>query len=223
MLAAGVPAHASDPDLQGIWQVRNTAAGNILDHTASLGIPAGRGVVVGNEIPYQPWAAAKKQELFEKRATADPQSKCFLPGVPRVTYEPFPLQIFQTPKYIAITYEYVHAYRLIYLDGSKHPDDVDFWMGDSRGQWEGDTLVVDVTNLNDQTWFDMSGTFHSDALHIVERYTRTSADTINYEATIEDPKVFTRSWKMSMPLYRRTEKNLQILEYDCYAFDKGGK
>ena len=140
-------------------------------------MPAGQGVVEGNEIPYQPWALAKKQENFENRATADPETKCYLPGVPRITYMPYPFQIFQTPDYIAILYEYVHAARHIYMDGSPHPEGpIDWWMGDSRGRWEGDTLVVDVVHFNDQTWFDRAGNFHSEALHVVERYTPTGPD-----------------------------------------------
>ena len=211
------------PDLQGIWQAQSTAAYDLLPHAARLGIPAGIGVVVGGEIPYRPEAAAKKQQNFQNRATADPNNRCFLPGVPRANYMPFPFQIFQTSKDVAILYEYVHAYRLIRMDGSKHPEDVDFWMGDSRGHWDGDTLVVDVTDNNDQTWFDASGDFHSDALHVAERYTRTAPDIISYEATIEDPKVFTKPWKISLPLYRRTEKNLQLMEYDCYAYGEASK
>jgi hypothetical protein len=211
------------PDLQGIWQAQTTASYDIEPHAARLGVPAGTGIVVGGEIPYKPEAAAKQQQNFQNRATADPNNKCFLPGVPRANYMPLPFQIFQTAKDVAILYEYVHAYRLIRMDGSKHPDDVDFWMGDSRGHWEGDTLVVDVSNNNDQTWFDASGNFHSDALHVVERYTRTGLDTISYEATIEDPKVFTRPWKISLALYRRPEKNLQLMEYDCYAYEESSK
>jgi hypothetical protein len=222
------PYHAprnanNQPDLQGAWQAQTTASYDIQDHAGRLGIPAGLGIVVGGEIPYRPEAAARKQQNFQNRAAADPNSKCFLPGVPRANYMPFPFQIFQTAKDVAILYEYVHAYRLIPLDGSKHPEDVDFWMGDSRGHWEGDTLVVDVSNNNDQTWFDASGDFHSEALHIVERYTRTGQDTISYEATIEDPKVFTRPWKISLAFHRRQEKNFQLLEYDCYAYDEPGK
>ena len=186
-------------------------------------MPAGAGIVVGGEIPNTPEAAAKKQQNFQNRATEDPNNKCFLPGVPRANYMPLPFQIFQTAKDVAILYEYVHAYRLIPLDGSKHPDDVDSWMGDSRGHWEGDTLVVDVADNNDQTWFDASGNFHSGALHVVERYTRTGPDTISYEATIEDPKLFTKPWKISLPLYRRPEKNLQLMEYDCYAYEEPSK
>jgi hypothetical protein len=205
------------PDLSGIWQAVNTANWNILAHAAEKDVPAGLGVVEGDQIPYQPTAAARQKENFANRATADPESKCYLPGVPRITYMPYPFQIFQTPAHIAITYEYVHAVRRIFMQGS-HPDDIEWYMGDSRGHWEGDTLVVDVKNFNDQTWFDRSGNFHSEALHVVERYALAGVNTINYEATIEDPNVFTRPWKMSMPLYRRLDKGMRILENECYAF-----
>jgi len=176
-------------------------------------------VVEGNEIPYQPWAAEQKKRNFENRATADPEAKCYLPGVPRATYMPFPFQILQTPDRVAIVYEYVHAVRTIRMNSSHYPIRIEWWMGDSRGRWEGDTLVVDVIHFTDKTWFDRAGNFHSDALHAIERYTPLGPDHINYEVTIEDPKVFTRPWKMSMPLYRRLEKNLELLEYDCYTFD----
>ena len=203
------------PNLQGIWQVLNTAAWDIQDHHAQLGVPAGQGVVEGNEIPYQPAALAKKRENFENRPTADPETKGYLAGVPRIMYMPFPFQIVQTPNYVTILYEYAHAVRIIYTNGSKHPaGHIDWWLGDSRGRWEGDTLVVDVIHFNDETWFDRTGNFHSDALHLVERYTLTDPDHINYEVTIEDPKVFTRPWKMSMPLYRRKEPNVRLLEYE---------
>lgn len=177
---------------------------------------AGRSVVEGNEIPYQPWAAAKKKENFQNRATADPLGQCYMPGVPRIMYLDLPFQIFQTPTHIGIVYEWSHIYRLIYLDGSPHQEGIDFWMGDSRGHWEGDTLVVEVTNHHDQTWFDMAGNFHSDALRLVERFTRVDADTIRYEVTVEDPKVFTRPWKMAMPFYRHKDMD-RILEYACQA------
>ena len=207
------------PNLQGIWQVLNTAAWDIQDHSARTGVPAGQGVVEGNEIPYQPWAVAQKQKNFENRLTADPEAKCFMPGVPRITYMPFPFQIVQTPKFAAIVYEYVHANRTIYTDGSQHPPGhIDWWLGDSRGRWEGDTLVADVVHFNDETWFDRAGNFHSDALHVVERYTLTDADHIRYEVTIEDPKVFTRPWNMTMILYRRQEPNVQLLEYECFVY-----
>jgi hypothetical protein len=206
------------PDLNGIWQVLNTAAWDVQDHSARSGVPAGQGVVEGNEIPYQSWAAQKKKENFEQAAVADPLAECFLPGVPRATYLPFPFQIAQTPAAIAMLYEWSRTTRLIYTDGSKHPEGLEFWMGDSRGSWEGDTLVVDVTNFNGKTWFDRAGNFHGTALHVVERYTRVGPDQLLYEVTIEDPKVFTRPWKMSMPLYRRAEKNVKILEYECLEY-----
>ena len=210
------------PDLQGIWQVLNTAAWDIQDHPGQLGVPAGQGVIEGNEIPYQPWALAKRQENFANRETADPAAKCYMPGVPRVTYMPYPFQILQFPERVLILYEYVHVTRTIYMDDSPHPEGhIDFWMGDSRGHWEGDTLVVDVIHFNDQTWFDRAGNFHSAALHVVERYTRSGPDHMTYDVTIEDPEVFTRPWTMSMPLYRRQEADIQLLEYECYADAEG--
>jgi hypothetical protein len=123
----------------------------------------------------------------------------------------------QTPKYILMAYEYAGATRTIFMD-KVPPDPADSWMGHSVGHWEGDTLVVDVTELNDQTWFDRAGNFHSDALHVVERYTPLTSDALFYEATIEDPKVFSRPWKMSMPLYRRLDKNAQLMEFRCVEF-----
>jgi hypothetical protein len=206
------------PDLSGVWQAVNTAAWDLEDHSAGPGVPAGQGVVEGGPIPYTPAAARQKKENFEKRQTADPLGQCFLPGVPRANYLPYPFQIAQTPAAIAIVYEFNRAERVIFTDGSKHPQGLEFWMGDSRGRWEGETLVVDVANSNGKTWFDKAGNFHSDALHVVERYTLTGPDHLLYEATIEDPKTFTRPWTISMPLYRRKEKNVQILEYECVQF-----
>jgi hypothetical protein len=208
------------PDFNGVWQALNTAAWDIQDHTGQLDVPPGQSVVEGNEIPYQPWAVKKKAENFASRKSADQTSaNCFLPGVPRATYMPYPFEIVQTPKLVAITYEFAHALRGIPLDGSSHPDGLpDAWMGDSRGHWEGDTLVVDVRNLDERTWFDRAGNFHSDALHVVERYSADGPDHIRYEATIEDPKVFTRPWKMSMPLYRLVDKNARLLEYECVFY-----
>ena len=186
------PRTDGKPNLNGIWQAMSTAHWDLEPHSAADGIPAGLGVVEGDVIPYQPAAAAKKKENDANRATLDPLHKCYLPGVPRITYVPFPFQIAQTPKYVVLTYEYAHATRIVYTDGSPHVPPNDFWMGDSRGRWEKDTLVVDVTHFNDRTWFDMAGNFHSDALHVVERYTPLEAGHVmHYEVTIEDPKVFT--------------------------------
>ncbi|MBI4888260.1 MAG: hypothetical protein HY824_14295 [Acidobacteria bacterium] len=208
------------PDLSGIWQVLNTAAWDIQDHAAQKGVPGGPGVVVGNEIPYQPWALARKKEHYDKRAALDPDAKCYLPGVPRLMYMPFPFQIVQTPGELTMLYEYVHAVRYVFTNGMPHPrGPIEWWLGDSRGRWDGDTLVVDVVHFNDQTWFDHAGNFHSEALHLVERYTPLDADHIQYDVTVEDGKVFTRPWAMSMVLYRRREKNAQLFDYECYAFD----
>jgi hypothetical protein len=214
-------------DLNGIWQALNTANWDIQDHSARQGpvvtlgaafsVPAGAGVVEGNELPYQPWAAEKKKQNAENWLTLDPEIKCYMPGVPRATYLPHPFRIVQSRDRILMAYEFASASRIVRMTKTEDAP-VDSWMGWSRGTWDGDTLVVDVTGFNDQTWFDRKGNFHSDALHVVERYTRTGPDHLWYEATIDDPKVFTRPWKMSMPLYRRQEKNAQVFEYKCVEF-----
>ena len=209
------------PDLSGIWQVVNTAAWDLEPHQAQRGVPAGLGVVEGNVIPYLPAALQQRQINRENRDTLDPETKCFLPGVPRLTYMPYPFQIVQTSPTgnVVFLYEYVHAVRHIFMTG-EHPDGhIDWFMGDSRGRWEGDTLVVDTIHFDPQTWFDRAGNFHSEELHVVERYTLVTADRLDYQVTIEDPKVFSRPWNIRMPIYRRAEENLQLLEYECYAFD----
>ena len=203
------------PDLNGIWQVLGAAAWDLEAHNAQDGIPAGLSVVEGGEIPYQPWAAEQQQSNSVNRLTDDPVRKCYLPGVPRITYMPWPFRIFQTPEHVVLTYEYAHAVRIVYTDGSPHPLPNDFWVGDSRGHWEGDTLVVDTTHFNGRTWLDAAGNFHSNALHAVERYTPVTVNHIDYQVTIEDEQVFTRPWSMRMPLYRRMEPGLQLLDYDC--------
>ena len=214
------------PNLNGIWQALNTANWDLQTHAARGGpvalgavgaAPAGIGVVEGEEIPYLPEAAAKKKENFQNRLSADPEIKCYLPGVPRATYMPYPFQIVQTPKHIMVAYEFAGAARTIFMDKAP-PSPTDTWMGHSVGRFEGDTLVVDVTSLTDQTWLDRAGNFHSDALHVVERYTPRGPDALTYTATIEDPKVFSRPWTISMPLYRRLEKNAQVLEFKCVEF-----
>ena len=206
------------PDLNGIWQALNAASWDVRAHNAQDGVPAGLGVVEGGEIPYQPWAAAQQQENYANRLTADPLRQCYLPGVPRVTYLPFPFRILQTPGHVVITYEFAHVVRIIYTDGSDHPLPNDFWMGDSRGHWDGDALVVDTTHFNGRTWLDAAGNFHGDRLHVVERFTPITPYHLDYEVTIEDPDVFTRPWTMRMPLYRRMEDGLQLLDYDCVDF-----
>jgi hypothetical protein len=203
------------PDLNGIWQVLGTAHWNLEAHSATEGVPAGLSVVEGGAIPYKPEALAKRDENFKNRMMADPLRKCYMPGVPRATYLPFPFEITQTPKHILMAYEFAHAARTVFLDGTPHMEDLDFWMGDGRGRWEGDTLVVDTVSLGDQTWFDQAGNYHSDALKVVERFTPTDATHIDYEVTIDDAKVFTRPWKMHMTIYKRVEKDLELLDYEC--------
>src|SRR5262249_57948556 len=203
------------PDLNGIWQILGTAHWNLEAHSASEGVPAGFSVVDGGAIPYQPAALAKRNENFRNRLTADPLRKCYMPGVPRAMYLPLPFEITQTPKHVLIAFEFAHATRTIFLDGTPHMEDLDFWMGDARGKWDGDTLVVDTVSLGSQTWFDQAGNFHSDALKVVERFTPIDASHIGYEATLDDAKVFTRPWKMNLVIYRRMEKNLELLDYEC--------
>jgi hypothetical protein len=215
------------PNLTGIWEAMNTANWDVQAHVARPGpvvalgaafsVPPGLGVVEGNEIPYQPWAAAKKKENGENWLTRDPEIKCYMPGLPRATYMPFPFQIVQSKDTILMAYEFASASRIVRMN-STEKSPASAWMGWSVGRWEGETLIIDVTDLEEQTWFDRAGDFHSDALHVVERYTPTDANTLNYEVTIEDPKVFTRPWKMSMPLYRHQEKNAQLMEYKCVEF-----
>jgi hypothetical protein len=232
----------NEPDLNGIWQAVTTADWDIQGHDAQPGLhpelegtydaqPAGQSIVEGGEIPYKPEMLAKKKENFEKRAvvdvtaadadwyaTGDPELKCYLPGVPRATYMPFPFQIVQgSGSYILIAYEYASTTRTIRMNSNDKPP-ADSWMGWSRGHWEADTLVVDVVGFNDLTWFDRAGDFHSDALHVVERYTPISPYHLQYEAIIDDPKVFTRPWKISLPLYRHMDKGAQLLEDKCVPF-----
>jgi hypothetical protein len=228
-------------DLNGVWQALNEANYDIEAHNArpalalragpygpvpaapvlALGaagsVPPGLGVVEGGELPYRPEAFAQKRKNQENWLTSDPEIKCYLPGVPRATYMPYPFQILQSQRAIAIAYEYAGAVRDLYLK-DPGPAPVDSWMGQSVAHWDKDTLVVDVTNLGDATWFDRAGNFHSDALHVTERYTRTGPDVIAYDATIEDAKTFTRPWRMSMALYRRQEKNAQLLDFKCVEF-----
>jgi hypothetical protein len=208
------------PDLSGFWRVMNSAWLDIQDHSADVDVPAGQGVVEGNEIPYLPAALEKKKQNYANRHSADPVRKCFLPGVPRITYMPFPFQIFQTAEKVGFLYEYVHAVREVHMHSEHLEGPIEWWMGDSRGRWEGDTLVVDVVHFNDQTWFDRAGNHHSDALHVVERYSFIDRDHMNYEVTIEDPKVFSRPWKMRMILYRHKEPNFRLLEYECHALER---
>lgn len=210
---------AKRPDFNGIWQAMTPANYNILDHSAEAGVPAGQGIVEGNEIPYLPAAKARQESNFTNRLALDPENKCYMPGVPRAMYMPFPFQIAQSGDFIMMAFEWGMKVRRIHLDGSKHPEGIpETWMGDSRAHVEGQTLVIDTNDFNDQTWFDKAGNHHSDALHTIERLTPRGKDIIDYEVTIEDPKTFSRPWTMRFPLYRRLEKNIQLLEYPCVSF-----
>jgi len=206
------------PNLQGIWQATTTAGDDLQDHVASLNIAAGRSVLTGGgAIPYQAVAARQREENFRNRAKLDPLNKCYIPGVPRVMTLDYPFQIFQTPRNITMAFEWELDYRNIYLDGSKHRDkDDDSWMGDSRGHWEGDTLVVDVANMNGNTWIDKAGDFHSGDFHVVERYRMTDQNTVHYEATLEDAKVYTKPFTIAFDLHRRLDRD-RLFEYVCEA------
>ncbi len=229
----------SKPNLNGIWQVTSTANWDLLPHTVrpavaqpgvyanhpvlaapvlALGaaglVPPGSGVVEGNEIPYKPEAAAQKRENGEHWLDRDPEVRCYMPGIPRAMYMPYPFQITQSTNKIQMVFAYANASRTIYLDAAPEPP-ADKWMGHSVGRWEGNTLVVDVSHFNDRTWFSRSGDFHSDALHVVERFTPITPDALRYQITVEDPNVFTRPWKMNMVLYRQLDDNAILMDYRC--------
>jgi hypothetical protein len=216
------------PDLSGIWQSNNTANWDLEAHAASKGpvfalgaafsVPPGLGVVAGDGvIPYLPDALAKKKANGESWTTLDPEVKCYMPGIPRATYMPFPFQIVQAADHILMTYEFASASRVVRMN-SKEQSPAPAWMGWSIGRWDGETLVIEVTDHMEETWFDRAGNHHSDALKVTERYSAVDANTLQYEATIEDPKVFSRPWTISMPLYRRREPDIQLMEYKCVEF-----
>jgi hypothetical protein len=229
------------PDLNGIWQAVNTANYDIEPHVAkhamalrpgpygplpakevlALGavgaVPAGMGIVDGGQIPYKPEALKMRNENREKWLERDPEIKCYLPGVPRANYMPFPFQIFQSNSAFFIAYEFAGAVRNVYLkDPGEAP--VDTWMGQSVGRWEGETFVITATGFNGQAWFDRAGNFATSKLKVTERYTRIAPDHLMYEATIEDPDTFTKPWKISFPLYRRIERDAQLMEFKCVEF-----
>ena len=193
------------PDMQGIWMTRNAAAFDVAE------------VAEGRRIPYLPEALEREQ----KGDRVDPIAHCSMPGVPRITYMPFPFEIIERPGYVVFLYEYQHDHRIVQTTPRAHLEDIGFYLGDSVGRWDGSTLVIDVTNLNDKTWLDSARHTHSDALHVVERFTRTGADTILYEATIEDPGTYSRPWKISMPLHRMTEPGFELREQECIEGDNG--
>ena len=216
------------PDLNGIWQAVGSSHWDIEGHAARPGpvvemaalgaIPGGLGIVVGGEIPYTSAARAQQQENLEYWLDRDPVVKCFMPGIPRATYMPYPFQIVQTPEYVLVAYEFASASRIVYMDRPDMESPVNTWMGHSRGSWDGETLVIDVTDQVPDTWLDSSGNHHSDQLHVVERYTAVSENHIMYEATIEDPAVYTEPLTIRVPLYRRIDENMQLLEFKCVEF-----
>ena len=216
------------PDLNGIWQALGTAHLDLETHAARPGplvamgalaaIPGGMGVVVGGSIPYKPDALIRKQENQADWLARDPLVKCYLPGVPRATYIPYPFQIFQAPDTTLISYQFAGADRLVYMDRPDFESQVDSWMGHNIGHWEGDTLVITVTGQMPDTWLDQSGNWHSAGMVVEERYTPMGANHIQYEATITDPEVFTQPWKISLPLYRRIEPDAMMLEFKCVEF-----
>ena len=229
---ARVARIAGKPNLNGIWQAMGSANWNLEDHSASatqfwqLGaigaIPAGQSVIVdpaNGVIPYTPAALKKREELRAGWPKSDPEAKCYMAGIPRSNYMPYPFQIVQGQKDILFVYEYASSNRIVHM--SNHTEaPVDSWMGWSNGKWEGDTLVITVNGFNDQTWFDRAGNHHTEALTVEERFTLQGENTLIYEATMTDPKTFTRPWKIRMPLYRRLEPNVQLLEFKCVEFSE---
>ncbi|OFW01220.1 MAG: hypothetical protein A3I61_08265 [Acidobacteria bacterium RIFCSPLOWO2_02_FULL_68_18] len=221
------------PDLQGVWRVWSLAPYDLEPHGASWGVPAGTGVVVdppGGLIPYKPWALARKKENFARSRTTfpydplrnpDPLAKCYIPGVPRITYLGWPFEIVQSKEFVAFVYEWMHIRRMVPLTGRPVPQGIPFWGGLSRGRFEGNTLVVRVTNLSDWTWLDMAGNFYSQAAQVEERYTAVGPDTLDYEVTLTDPNVFERPWTIRVPIAR--QRDARLLEYECHALlDEAG-
>ncbi len=215
------------PDLSGVWQAVGTAHWNLESHIADypvllelgaqFAVPPGHGVVEGGRLPYLPEALAERDRRHAQRLTEDPEGNCYLGGVPRSTYMPYPFQIVQNERDIVIVYQFATGFRRIFVDGESEAP-LDSWMGWSNGRWDEDTFVVDVTGLNGQTWLDRAGNYASANAHIVERYTPVGPNHFQYEATIDDPTVFSRSWTIRMPLYRIVEENYRLLEFKCEPF-----
>jgi hypothetical protein len=215
------------PDMSGIWQAMGTANWDLEDHGPEAGpfyqlgalgaIPPGRGVVEGGTIPYKPDALAKRKQNRANRWKDDPELKCYMPGIPRAAYLPQPFQIVQGTTTVLMAYQFASANRVVNM-GKPREAAVDTWMGTGNGHWEGETLVIENTGLNDQSWFDRSGNYHSDALKVTERYTRTDRDHIRYEATMEDAQVFTRPWKIALTLYRDVDPNATLGEFKCVEY-----
>ena len=225
--AAFTPSRLWDgttPDFRGIWRVRGTAYVNIEGHRGARGVAPSASIIVDppdGKIPYKPEALERRRENYRNRATADPSLKCYQAGVPRATYLPTPLQILQSPGNFAIVYEENHAFRVFHPDTRPHFDSTDWWMGDTRYRWEGDTLVADVVALTDQLWLDQAGNFHSTEFHVVERYRLIDADTLEYEARIEDSVVYSRAWTLRTVLDRVEEPGARIIEDECLEDENG--
>ena len=239
--ATWTPPRTSDgqPDIQGFWvnRGRRLATYNIEamegaseTHTLITGVQSdSRSLIVDpvdGRIPYQPWARAQRTDVLNnhndptKWEHVDPHTRCFLSGVPRVFYQG-QFQILQPPGYVVILQEWNHGSRIIPLDGRPHiGNDITLWMGDSRGRWEDNTLVVDVANKNDKTWLDLVGDFHSDAVRIDERFTFVGPDRIDYEARFDDPNVYTRPFTVALTLGRGVQgeevNSYELLESACH-------
>ncbi|HMB72526.1 MAG TPA: hypothetical protein VKQ06_03070, partial [Gammaproteobacteria bacterium] len=214
------------PDFSGVWQSLTTANWNILTHGASAGpsqygallsTPPGIGIVEGNEIPYLPAAAEQQRQNYANRWREDPELKCYMPGVPRANYMPYPFQIFHSPGHMLFAYQFAGAARIINLDEDQ-PSAIDSWMGISNARWEDDTLVIDVSGFNGQAWLDRAGNHASYALRVTERYTFAGPDAIDYEAELEDPRTFSEPWRMSFRLHRRADRDAHIMEFKCVEF-----
>lgn len=218
---ANIPrSYDKKPDFSGIWETTSSADDDLEPHTARVDAPPGVGVVKGEEIPYLPQALAQRKKNFDNRLAADPRLKGWTLGVPRGIYYREPFQIFQRPRDLTIVHQFGHSVRTIHTNHTQHPDDPnDWWLGDSRGHWEGDTLVVDVKHFNDKTWLDRSGNYHSDALHVIERWRLIDPNTLEYQATLEDEKVFSRPWSLTVYLHRHPETNFQLIEDYRYTLD----
>ena len=200
------------------YEYAQVPAAAVLALGAAAGVPASIGVVEGDgQIPYKAEAAALRKDNGNNWIDRDPELKCYLPGIPRAMYMPYPFQIVQSADTVLMTYEFASASRIVRMN-SQEKSPAPAWMGWSIGRWDGETLVIDVTDHMEETWFDRAGNYHSDALKVTERYTAIDSNTLQYEATMEDPKVFSRPWKISMPLYRRREPNMQLMEYKCVEF-----
>lgn len=215
------------PNLNGLWMSNGLANWDLEPHgpgpatDPKLGsiyaVPPSVGYVVGGAIPYKPAALEQKKKNFAARAKDDPEAKCYMGGIPRANYMSYPFQIVQGGKDIMMSYEYAGAVRILNM-GTPLKAPADAWMGTSNGHWEGESLVVDVTALGDQSWLDRSGNFHSDQLHVTERWTMHGPDVLMYEARIEDPEVYTQPWTIRVPLYRQVEDNARLLEFKCVVF-----